>query len=490
MKKHFTLISIILIIILGAAVYANSLSGKFVWDDHLLIGDNVYIESWANLPKIFTSGITAGARVIENSFYRPLQIVTYLINYSLWGLNPGGYHLTNIILHIIVAICIYQFVNLLFSDSALALLTGIFFVVHPVHTEAVTYISGRADSLSAIFLLFCLIYYIRTVHIESPKAYFFISLSYTAALLSKENSLILPLILLFYHYAFRVKINIKKISLISSITIIYIILRFVVFRNFMPEIENKGSFLQTVPGFFAAITSYVRLLFVPFDLHMEYGNRLFSFTHPAVISGALITVSSLAVAFIKRKNNKILFFGVGWFFIMFIPVANIYRVNSSYMMEHWLYLPSIGFFLICSMALRFLYRKKNFQAQTVIITIALLAFYSYLTIKQNDYWSDEVTFYERTLKYKPTNPKIYFNLGLVYENNGRKQNAINAYKKALELNPNYFLAHNNLAVAYYEEKKYDLAIKHCDKALELGYQVHPEFLELLKPYRKSLGQNK
>ncbi|MCU0652323.1 MAG: tetratricopeptide repeat protein [Candidatus Omnitrophica bacterium] len=482
-KKHSTVFSLALIIVTGISIYFNSLGGQFIWDDHLLIRENVYLESWANLPEIFSRGITSGSGVIEGSFYRPLQIFSYLLNYSLWGINPGGYHLVNIILHVLVAICVYWLSYSLFADKILALLAGVFFVACPIHTEAVTYISGRADSLVAVFMLFSLIYYIRFSGIESPKVYFIILFSYICALLSKENSLIFPAIILFYHYAFRKKISIGKISAILAVSVFYIILRFMIFDNLMPKIEAKGSILERIPGFFAGIAGYVRLMFFPFNLHMEYGNKLFSLFDPAVILGILISALLIGVAFLVRKTNKIIFFGVGWFFLMLMPMANIYRVNASYMMEHWLYLPSIGFFLMLAGGLSFLFKKKNFQLPCAMVVIALILFYSFLTIKQNDYWSDEITFYERTLEYKPANPKIYFNLGLAYDKEGRRRDAIEAYEGALAINPNYFLAHNNLAVAYYEEKKYDLAIKHCDRALALGYPVHPEFLERLKPYR-------
>ena len=103
-KKKFFL-PIILIIILGFAVYGNSLNGQFIWDDEHLIENNPNIKSWSYLPRIFTEDIGAGGGK-EYSFYRPLQMMTYMADYSLWRLNVKGYHLTNIILHILVALCL------------------------------------------------------------------------------------------------------------------------------------------------------------------------------------------------------------------------------------------------------------------------------------------------------------------------------------------------------------------------------------------------
>ena len=108
---------VIIIIICAAAIcYANSLSGKFIWDDRYLIKDNIYIKDWSHIAKVFTQDIGAGAG-INSSSYRPLQMFTYMIDYSLWKLDVRGYHLVNILLHILAALGIYWLVNILFSND-------------------------------------------------------------------------------------------------------------------------------------------------------------------------------------------------------------------------------------------------------------------------------------------------------------------------------------------------------------------------------------
>ncbi|GAF76422.1 unnamed protein product, partial [marine sediment metagenome] len=150
--KNPTILAIVLIIILGFVVYSNSLNGKFIWDDEYLIKNNVYIRSFSYLPKIFSEDIGTGAEK-KYYFYRPLQMITYMIDYSLWKLNVRGYHLTNTLLHILAALTIYWLINILFGDRPLSLFASLFFVAHPIHTEAVAYISGRADPLALLFML-------------------------------------------------------------------------------------------------------------------------------------------------------------------------------------------------------------------------------------------------------------------------------------------------------------------------------------------------
>ena len=148
--QRYTLINICLIIVLGFAVYANSLSGQFIWDDEFLVLKNPHIRSWTHLPKLFTGGLAAGRYW---NLYRPVQMFTYMADFFFWGLNPKGYHLTNTVLHVLTALLLYAVINLLFQDRLLSFLTVAFFTSHPIHTEAVSYISGRADSLAAVFML-------------------------------------------------------------------------------------------------------------------------------------------------------------------------------------------------------------------------------------------------------------------------------------------------------------------------------------------------
>ena len=288
-------IALLIIAIVGIACYANSLNGNFIWDDHQLVKDNAYIRNWSHVGEIFSENIASGSGKTYNS-YRPLQMITYIIDYSLWGLDARGYHLTNTLLHILAAFSIYWLILLLFKDQFVSCLTALFFVIHPIHTEAVTYISGRADPLSLLFMLLCFIFYIKRISILAI-------LCYAAALLSRENSLILPLLLLLYHYSFREKIKMREYLPVAGLTILYMILRVTALSHLLPHASAGTTLIERLPGSFAAVTNYLRLLVMPFGLHMEYGNPRFSFAHPNVIFGIMLLSVLLIYAF-KRRNWK------------------------------------------------------------------------------------------------------------------------------------------------------------------------------------------
>ena len=479
-EQGSTLISIILIIILGCVVYCNSLNNKFVWDDHILVENNTYINNWSKVPHFFTKNIAMGGGEKFNS-YRPLQMITYMIDYSLWKLDVRGYHFTNIFLHILATLSLYWLISILFKDKLISLLTSILFVVHPIHTEVVTYISGRADSLAALFIILCLIFYIKYLHFRNLKTYMLMLLSCIFALLSRENSLVLPALLLLYHYTFKKKFMIKGFLSIAAITFIYIIFRITVLKSLMIPIIYSGTLSQRIPGFFVALTNYTRLLLLPFGLHMEYGQQFFNIMEPKVIAGIAISFAILIYVFKNRKSKGLIFFSVGWFFITLFPSSNIYPLNA-YMAEHWLYLPAIGFFLILAKALSSLCGLKKFRALTIVFIIALLLFYSYLTLKQNTYWREPISFYERTLKYAPHSARTHLSLGDLYSNMGRKEEAISLLKRAIELSPNHPYVYNNLGNIYMSIGKIEEAVEVYNRGIEMDPNYAGTYNNLANTY--------
>jgi len=468
--KTNILLHIFLIGIFGFIVYGNTLNADFIWDDYHLVKDNAYIKNWSNISRVFTEDIATGSEKQYN-YYRPLQMLTYMVDYSIWKLNVFGYHLTNTLLHITAAICIYLLINLLFSDRILSLFMGILFVIHPVHTEAVSFISGRADSLALIFATLSFILYIKCLDRKSTVAYLLMILCYVAALLSRENSLILPALILLYHYSFRRKIEIKTISPFVAALFIYILSRFVFLGELLPHAASSTTFLQRLPGVFASMTDYIRLLFLPFGLHAEYGNRLFSFTEPKVLIGIVLVVSLLLYSYKKRSTNRLFFFSVWWFFIALLPVSNIYPLVIAYMAEHWLYLPCVGFFLLLSKGFCLLYRKGQFKAVAIFYAVCLLGFFSFITILQNTLWNEPVAFYERNLQYNPTSLRALNALGMSYMQLGQEEKAVALYKRALKEDPSQKEAYYNLGVAYNELGQRKEALEMLKKAVNIdpGY---------------------
>jgi tetratricopeptide (TPR) repeat protein len=447
-------VAIAVITLLGGGVYMNSLDGEFLWDDNYLIKNNAYIKSMSDIPRFFTENIASGGRRRWNA-YRPLQMITYAAEYGLWGLDPGGYHLTNIILHILTALGVYWLVSVLFRDRTVSLITGVLFAIHPVHTEAVSYVSGRADPLCAVFLLLAMVAYIRW---PGAGGLVITLLAYALALLSRESALILPVLLLLYHYAFRKRLQAGRFLPVCLLAAAYISLRMTVLKGMLANIEYDTTLMERFPGFMVAITNYLRFLLLPIGLHSLYEHKLFPMVHREAVAGVFIFLALLFAAFRARRSDRCLFFSIAWFFITLLPQSNLYPVNA-YMSDHWLYLPSIGFFLVIARAIKEMLAREKYRVYGFLVLGGLAAFYSVVTFKQNNYWSDPRTFYERTIRYTPGNARLYNNLGVIYTELGMKEKAFSAFKRAAEMNPDRAEAYVNLGGSC-------AALGHHEKAIE------------------------
>ena len=458
----------LLIVAVGAAVYANALKGEFLWDDGNLVEENRYIRGWSHLPQIFTSDIGAGGDN-QYRFYRPLQTLTYLIDYIFTKMDPAGYHLGNIIWHVLSALALSWLVRLLFGDYLLGLVTALLFVVHPVHTEAVTYISGRADPLSTFFLLLALVFYIKALDSRRVSLSLLALLSYAAALLSRENTLIMPVLLLVYHHALRKKISTPLFGGITALAVAYIVVRFTLLKYLLNYKACPTTVFGRFPGFLAAILSYIRILILPVHLHMEYGGWAGTLAHPLAILGFFVLLGLIFVVYRERQRRSLVSFAILWFLVALLPVSNLYPINA-FMAEHWLYLPSIGFFLIVAKYFSSWLRRDDKKVPALAGLVVLTGVLGVLTVRQNTTWLKPIPFFHRLLHYAPLSSRAYNALGMAYNSMGDYETGVEYLERAVELSSgaaqsDATKAYNNLALTYNELGRSEEAAKVAQGAL-------------------------
>jgi len=530
MKKSWLAVG--LIIILGVIAYANSFSNPFMWDDENLIVANPYIKNIQLVKNLFTKDLAFGTQF--SNFYRPLQSLSFELDYYLWGLNPFGFHLTNLLLHIACALVIYfLFCLILPAARPIGLITALLFLVHPIQTEAVTYISGRADPQANLFMFLSIFFYIKHSLKTRPenRSYLLASVvCFILALLSKETALILPLLIFLFELCFlqdslrfRDKLRLRYWPLLL-VALIYILLRMTVL-NFLQRplfLSNTGLYLRllTSAKIFAL---YLGLLFLPFHLHMERSIPMVSSILDKDVLCASILLLLLVVLIARSyRYSKLYFFAGVWFFLNLLPVSNIVPLNAN-MAEHWLYLPSIGLFLLIAAGFNKLLRKTwPIKIVSIVLLSFLLMSYSFLTIKRNQDWKDPQRFFQNILAYNPQsaeahncmgaiyqtqqkldlavdefskavacdlhNYKSYGNLGAALRKKGERERAIEVYKKALALRPDIPGLYNNLGNVYADQGQWQEAKEMLLKALTL----YPEFalgrVNLAKIYRQA-GDN-
>jgi protein O-mannosyl-transferase len=197
----------VLVALAAFAVYANTLKNGFVWDDHVLIVNNPFVQDWANVRKLFSADYYAGVATsdVENAA-RPMWILSALVDVKLWGLFPAGHHLTSAVLHSLNSLLVFA-LGASLGGLAVALMAGLLFAVHPVHTEAVAAVGFRADLLAAFFALAAFLLYRARERWSGSGAAVAAArwgllaaslLAYGAGLLSKEMAATLPLLLILH----------------------------------------------------------------------------------------------------------------------------------------------------------------------------------------------------------------------------------------------------------------------------------------------------
>ncbi len=475
---------ILILIFAVFAVYFNALGNDFAWDDGWIIQLNPAINSFGNTGKIFTNHLASAYTAEANNFYRPLQEFSLMIDHFLWGKTALGYHFTNIVFHTLLVLIVYLLGIRLLASSLAAFAGALFYAIHPIHTEVVTYISGRADSLMAFFGCLSFYLFIKARDKNSDKYYIYSLIAFFFALLSKESAVIIPFIFLAYTSVCEKK-GLRgdrsapvKVVPYFALALVYGFARFT-FLNFsknLPEtIIAHTSIFVRLAVFMQTIVSYLGIMVFPVNLHMERTIVDFSKLPRAIMVIDLALIAALVflcVEFYKKK--KIAVFFIIWYLIGLLPYSNVYPINAT-MAEHWVYFASIGLFFIMGLSVEKFYQAyKSLIYKVLILAIvsAALLFYCSQTIMRNTDWKNSETILTNTLKYSPSSYKVWCNLGSYYNKKGDYDKAIDTLKKAIELNEDYYISFDNLTFSYFKKGKGDEAINILEKFIA----KHPEML--------------
>jgi Flp pilus assembly protein TadD len=501
MKKSKKLIfHIALIIFITSLVYINSFKNEFVFDDHLHILENTQIRYKENIPNFFKQPFM--------DLYRPLRSIHYMIIYSISKENPIGYHLNSLLLHSLISILIYLITKSITKKINISLITSLIFAVHPIHTGRVTNITASFDMLGILFMLVSLYLYIISKQYSKNKKmviYFASICTAILALLSSEEAIILPLIIILYELCFnnynknKIRDIIKIILPFAIIDILYIILRFFILDIGARSSEYIGGNLYiTALTMSKVIIKYITLLISPLNLTLYHNITIATSILNLKVILSIAVMATLIIIAIKSykhtkkstkqisgvseiqrisKHNKIITFIIAWFFITLIPFSNILPLRVI-MAERYLYLPSFAFCLLIGILINQIYNLKQIKISklmAIILTIILIASFSIVTIKRNSDWKDDMTLWKKTVETSPSSSEAHDNLGFSYERAGDIDKAINEFKKSVELNPSNYKAYTNLGTSYAQKENLELATVYLEKAIEIEntyYKAH------------------
>ena len=458
--------------------YSNSLTNAFLFDDLNIVVENVFIRNWHFLPRIFSQRLLSGAGA-PTDFYRPLQTVTYLLDYQAWGLNPIGYHLTNIILHLANATLFYLLIFRVTRRVVTAFAASSLFAVHPVHTQAVTYISGRADLLAVAFLLIGLLShdhaYKATGKHRQIGCHLLVGVYFLLALLSKELALLFPCFLVAYDLCFEKDREHWKPRAVTTryLPLLFAGAVYLILRLQAPgagtsyRISEHLTLLERLRTSLASLLTYARLIVFPVHLHVLYPPQPpDSFLNYRVIVGILLIVLVGALVICSARRAKVLCFFSAWVLIGLLPILGIVPLNA-FVAEHWLYIPLMGLSMIFATAV--IRGVESFpQLKIAVVTglILIIASFGTLTIRQNRIWRDPITFFTYSIHYVPDRPVLHHFLGDALRAAGREKEAMSAYEEALRLNPAFHPSLAAIGLHFLNEGDYATAKIWYERAIK------------------------
>jgi protein O-mannosyl-transferase len=491
----------------GAVTYLDALGNPFLWDDKLLVVENRFLRSPRFLAEVFSSGIFQGAG-LASQFYRPVQMLSYMLDYAVWGTRPFGYHLTNVLLHLLAGLLVWRLARRLVAPGWAALWVAASFLVHPVQVEAVTYVAGRADILATLCLLGATACVLRGAADAGagPRWLAPAALLYALALLGKEMAVVYPFLL-----AALGLVGVPgppagldrrrvwcAVAAMAGVLAAYGVLRLGVdvHAGRPPAWTPFPAVLWLVPR---TVVAYLALFLFPLHLHME---RL---VLPARTLGAVVAVAVVLASWWAVRPEgawrRAWLTGATWFGVCLLPVANVVSLNAA-MAEHWLYLPSLGLLGALAAGGGALLGRAGARSPLgrglVCLAVLLPVLWSARTIARNRDWRDEVAFFEQTLSAAPTSARVHELLATHYARAGDATRALEHYRAALAADPTYALAYSNRGRLYYLRHDLARAEADCRRAVELDprdanasnnlgnvYYDQRRFDEALASYRRA-----
>jgi tetratricopeptide (TPR) repeat protein len=480
---HYYLLDAFILLLAIAAVYGRLVGYNFQasWDDNVYIINNSFVHgfSWEHVKSVFQ--FTAYKAIGQ---YNPLSMLSYMLDFTLWrGLNPEGYHLTNIVIHSLNGLLVYRLLLRLHGERLLACVATAIFLFHPVQVESVGWISERKGLLSLFFLLLSWEGYCRYRDAEKGNgrfAYIVSVIAFLFSLLAKTAGVVLPVVLLLYDFCFlkkgsRLRLADKAPFIIASgiFSAIEIYSGATNTTNPAPIGYHGGSPLATFYTMLTVFCRYLRLLVWPSGLNVEHLPPVYRTPELPVIAAALLLAALAYAGYCLFKVNRKMGFWMIFFWIGLFPVSQIIP-QILMMYEHYLYMPIIGVAALVGYgAIRL--RDRLGGARAVILYAALLLWLlalSATSFQRVPVWKDSLALFTDATAKSPSGSRIWQMLGEVHRSLGNNEAARVAFERSLELKPVSTDALWSLAQFHTENGELDRGNDYLQRLLK----INPEYV--------------
>jgi hypothetical protein len=462
-------------------VYSNTLNSSFHLDDERAIWDNpaVFMQeiSWESIAEAaFESRIRT----------RPVAHISFALNYFSHRLEVRGYHVVNILIHIMTGIFLFYLLKTTLSLPALnkkndtryaaivSFVTAAVWLLHPLQTQSVTYIVQRMNSMAAMFFILSMLLYIRARLTASRKSRWGLFagcvISGILALGSKEIAATLPFFIFMYEWFFLQDLRLgltqykRHWYLLTAAGLVFICLAFFYlganpFKNIISSYPVYGiTLFQKLLTETRVVVLYIALLFFPYpgrlNLDYDFNVSLSLLTPATTFFSVALLFGMVIIAIVMAKKQRLYSFCILWFLGNLVVESSFIPLELVF--EHRIYMPSMFFLLLFTAPLYTLFaaRRKFFYVACAVV----LAILSLWTFERNSVWHDELTLWQDCLKKSPKKWRVHNNLGKEYFRRWETDRAIYHYQKALQIEPNVIMARMNLASALAMEKRFQEAI--------------------------------
>jgi hypothetical protein len=492
-KKTFVFFTYVVLILSTLLVFWQVRNFDFVnYDDDLYVYENQHI-----LNGLTSDGIIWAFTTPNIGNWLPLTWLSFMLDYQLFGTNPGWMHLVNLLVHLANTLLLFAILKKMTGSLWPSAFVAAAFALHPMHVESVAWVIERKDVLSTLFLLLTLAAYVSYVKKQSIVWYLLTILLFILGLLAKPMLVTMPFILLLLDYwplkrfsIFNFQLPIEKNPkskipnlkfaqsfwhlIIEKIPFFALaaassVITFIVQKGSgaVPDI-NALSLQNRVANVFLSYAKYIGKMFWPQDLAVFYPLDVRTIQSWQVVLCVLlmIVVSILAIRF--GRKQKYLFVGWFWFVAALIPVIGLVQSGSQSLADRYTYIPYIGLFIIIAWGLPELLSKwpqrKMALGISMVIVLTTLGICAHRQVR---YWNNSTALLSHAIEVTQNNVLACYNLGITYGELGRHQDAVESYKQAIRIKPDYADAHYNLGVAYGKLGRYQDEIEAYRQAIRI-----------------------
>jgi Flp pilus assembly protein TadD len=482
-------IASLLIASLVGVLYFNTLGHQFTnWDDGMIYQNaSIRNSGWEGIKKIF--------KLEKGQTYQPVRILSYAVDYKFWKLNPMGYRITNILFYILSCIIVFlalQHISARLSEGGgpssnfrVGLFGALLFAAHPVHVEAVTWLSARKEVLQGFFFFLGFYLYLMGREKEGRQRavlFILVLLSILVATLSKPSAIVFPGVLLVYEIALRRNrwIDFVKkrwvfffLSAAMSFIFTFILIR-VMLQAGGIKAYHGGTFLNNLIVSFYVFIHNIKLTLFTMNYSAAYAIRIpFSLLHLQAAFAVVAVFLLFGLSVWSLKKTKVIFFSLFFFFVTLLPYLNIIPI-STLLADRYVFIASFSTCFLLGLGFDKLYSISRprfsegfFKLLSLTIFLFLLGCYSFMTIQQNRVWENSYTLWSDAVEKYPESNVANALMGVVYMDLGMNEKAAEYLEKAVQVLPIDYESRNNLGIVYQKLNRPERAFQELMIALSL-----------------------